>query len=113
MNANGPTFDISEAQGVIHQLEEQLREAQAVKEELEASNRELEKFVQNLEEGIASEATAETEKSGEKSNPVDRVAESEKTDVHQVRDSKLRYILYLRLEWMFLDIEKLGLCQRS
>ena len=87
MNTDGPAFCISEAQGVIHQLEEQLREAQAVKEELEASNRELEKFVQNLEEGNASEATAETEKSGENSKPADSVTESEKTDVHQVRVS--------------------------
>ena len=87
VNANGPTFDISEAQGVIHQLEEQLREAQAVKEELEASNRELEKFVQNLEEGNATAATAETEKSGENAKPVGSSTEPEKTDVHQVRES--------------------------
>ena len=65
----------------------EVEEAQAVKEELEASNRELEKFVQNLEEGNATPATAETEKSGENSKPVESVTEPEKTDVHQVRES--------------------------
>merc|ERR1712165_500527 len=48
--------ELLDAQNIIKQLEEQLKETQAAKDELEASRRELEEMMQRLEESKSMEA---------------------------------------------------------